>query len=933
MEGNRLFLLDAYALIYRAYYALINAPRMSSKGFNTSAIYGFVNTLQDVLKRENPSHIGVCFDPAGKTFRHKAFEAYKAERPPTPEDIRLAIPYIKQILNAYRIPVIEVPGYEADDVIGTLAKMAQRKGFTAYMMTPDKDFGQVVDEHIYQYKPGKQGADFEILGVKEICDVYGFDSPSQVIDYLALMGDKVDNIPGCPGVGKITAVKLIKQFGSVEGLLEHSGDLKGAMKTKVEENADQIRFSKFLATIKTDVPLDFDETALRREEPDYNALYEIFNELEFKTLISRVIGSNVTATPTASEPQKTESAQASLFGDFDAEESEETALSIKIANIDTTEHRYDVVDKPQVVKKLAERFATLKEYGICVVADGSCNIDCRIIGVGISAATATAAYIPIPRNDENERKEMLDALRPLFENTHATKVSADIKNDILALGNDDITLAAPYFDTAVAHYLIQPEIGHDVARLSSAFLDYETIPEESLSTFMGKSKFAFGSVPEERLRDYACEHADIVLRLLPILSEKIKSLEMERLLNEVELPLVEVLADMERVGVRVNENVLHDYAGILSSQIKVLEQEIYALAGTEFNIASPGQVGEILFERLKIDEKAKKTRGGKYSTSEDVLLKLKDRNPIVGKILDVRGLRKLLSTYVEALPLLINPHTGRIHTTYNQTVTATGRLSSANPNMQNIPVRSEEGREIRKAFIPAEGNVFFSADYSQIELRLVADLSGDETMVEAFNRNEDIHALTASRIYHENLADVTPDQRRKAKTANFGILYGISTFGLAQRLEIPRSEAKMLIDGYFCMFPKVREYMDKAIEKGKEQEYVTTLFGRRRMLPDINSRNAVVRGFSERNAINAPIQGTAADIIKIAMVRIFRRFREENLRSKMIMQVHDELNFDVIPEELDHVKDIVLTEMRNAYTGRVAMIPSAGAAQNWLEAH
>lgn len=934
MGENRLFLLDAYALIYRAYYALINAPRMSSKGFNTSAIYGFVNTLQDVLKRENPSHIAVCFDPAGTTFRHEAFEAYKADRPPTPEDIRLAIPYIKQILAAYRIPVIEIPGYEADDVIGTLAKMAQSKGYTAYMMTPDKDFGQVVDTHIFQYKPGKQGVDFEVLGVKDICESYGFDTPLQVIDYLALMGDKVDNIPGCPGVGKITAIKLIKQFGSVEGLLEHSDELKGAMKTKVEENAEQIRFSKFLATIKTDVPLDFDETALRREVPDYNALYEIFNELEFKTLISRVIGQSVSTPTVKTEPQKAETTQASLFGDFENNESSDDAeLSVKISNISTEQHRYDVVDNPMVVKKLVEKFITLSEYGVCVIADGTCNIDRRVIGVGVSASAATAAYIPVSCDEEAARKEVLNILRPLFENKHAVKVSADIKNDILALSNDDIHLAAPYFDTAVAHYLVQPEIGHDVARLSSAFLNYETIPETTITGFMGKSKYAFSVVPKDTVRDYACEQADVVLRLRSILDEKIKELEMEHLFSDVELPLIEVLADMERVGVKVNESVLNDYALVLSAQIQTLEKEIYALAGTEFNIASPAQVGEVLFDRLKLDEKAKKTRAGKYSTSEEVLIKLKYRNPIVGKILEVRGLRKLLSTYVDALPQLINRVTGRIHTTYNQTVTATGRLSSTNPNMQNIPVRSEEGREIRKAFIPDEGNVFFSADYSQIELRLVADLSGDATMVDAFCRNEDIHTLTAARIYRENIADVTADQRRKAKTANFGILYGISSFGLAQRLEIPRSEAKMLIDGYFAMFPGVREYMDKAIAKGKEQEYVTTLYGRRRMLPDINSRNAVVRGFSERNAINAPIQGTAADIIKIAMVHIFRRFKEENLRSKMIMQVHDELNFDVLPEELDRVRDIVLTEMKNAYSGRVAMIPSAGEGSNWLSAH
>ena len=929
MEENRLFLLDAYALIYRAYYALINAPRMSSKGFNTSAIYGFVNTLQDVLKRENPTHIAVCFDPPGPTFRHDAFEGYKADRPPTPEDIRLAVPYIKRILAGFRIPVIEVMGYEADDVIGTLAKQAQSLGFTAYMMTPDKDFGQVVDERIFQYKPAKQGADFEVLGVKEICDAYEFNTPLQVIDYLALMGDKVDNIPGCPGVGKITALKLIKQFGSVEGLLERSSELKGAMKTKVEENAEQIRFSKFLATIKTDVPVEFDAELLKRKEPDLNALYEVFNELEFRTLITRILGTNFTPSVTAT---KADTMQASLFGEEGQDESTDNAP--KISSIITEEHRYDILDNPTVVGKLAAKLSTLKEYGICVLTTGKDNIDQRIIGVGISAMKSVAAYIPIPKETE-ARNAMISSMKPIFVNFLSTKISADIKQNMLALVNDDIILQEPYYDISVAHYLVQPENSHYIDRLSSAMLNYEMIPWDALvePNGKGRGKRDIEDVPMELLRDYACERADISLRLKPLLDKNIKELEMGHLLNEIEFPLIEVLADMEKTGVRLNETVLNDYRAVLLEQMHQLEQEIYAMAGVEFNISSPVQVGEILFERLKIDEKVKKTKSGRYSTSEDVLLSLKDKNPIVVKILDVRGLRKLLSTYVEALPLLINPKTGRVHTTYNQTVTATGRLSSANPNMQNIPVRSEEGREIRKAFIPAEGNVFFSADYSQIELRIVADLSGDETMVNAFNQGADIHTLTASRIYHERLEDVTPDQRRKAKTANFGILYGISSFGLAQRLDIPRAEAKMLREGYFEMFPKVREYMDNAIEKGRKQEYVTTIFGRRRMLPDINSRNAVVRGFSERNAINAPIQGSAADIIKIAMVHIFRRFKQEGIRSKMIMQVHDELNFDVIPEELEQVQKIVLEEMSNAYHGHVKMVPSAGSALNWLAAH
>ena len=933
MNRNRLFLLDAYALIYRAYYALINAPRMSSKGFNTSAIYGFVNTLQDVLKRENPTHMAVCFDPPGPTFRHEAFEGYKAERPPTPEDIRLAIPYIKRILEAYRIPVIEKMGYEADDVIGTLAKQAQSKGFDAYMMTPDKDFGQVVDEHIFQYKPGKQGGDFEVLGVKEICDSYEFETPLQVIDYLALMGDKVDNIPGCPGVGKVTAIKLIKQFGSIESMLERTDELKGAMRTKVEENAEQIRFSKFLATIKIDVPIDLDEEALKVETPDYAALYEVFNELEFRTLITRIIGDKVKAAATPTPAPKVESMQCSLF-DAEEENSEEEVVEVKIANIATEAHRYDIIDNPATVSKLAEKLSSVKEYGVHIVTSGESSIERRIVGVAISAMKSVAAYIPMP-SEEEARRALISSMKPMFVNNLSTLVSADVKADILALANEGVQLSVEYFDVAVAHYLVQPEMSHDVARLASTMLGYDTIAWESLIKSEGTSrtKRTINEIPVEQLCDYACEQADMALRLKPLLLERIQELGMSELLRDVEFPLIEVLADMEMTGVRLNEAVLNDYKSVLEERVQALEKEIYEIAGTQFNISSPAQVGEILFDRLKIDDKVKKTKSGKYSTSEDVLQSLKAKNPIVNKILDVRGLRKLLSTYVEALPQLVNARTGRIHTTYNQTVTATGRLSSTNPNMQNIPVRSDEGREIRRAFIPAEGNVFFSADYSQIELRLVADLSGDETMVNAFNEGADIHTLTAARIYHKQLDEVLPIERSKAKTANFGILYGISAFGLSQRLEITRAEAKMLIDGYFEMFPKVREYMDLAIAKGKEQEYVTTQFGRRRMLPDINSRNAIVRGFSERNAINAPIQGTAADIIKIAMVHIFRRFKEENLRSKMIMQVHDELNFDVLPEELDRVSGIVLTEMRRAYSGRVEMIPSSGEAQNWLEAH
>lgn len=938
MEPKKLFLLDAYALIFRAYYALIQSPRFSSSGFNTSAIFGFVNTLQDVLKREAPTHIAVCFDPPGPTFRHEAFEQYKAEREKTPEDIKKSIPYIKRIIEAYHIPVIEVPGYEADDVIGTLAMKAQAHGFTTFMMTPDKDFGQLVTDHNFIYKPGWRGGDFEIRGVKEICAKYELDNTKQVIDILALMGDKIDNIPGCPGVGQVTAVKLIKQFHSVENLIANTDQLKGALKAKIETNSEGITFSKFLATIKIDAPIEFSEESLKREAIDYNELREIFNELEFKTLITRIIDKREGAfgEAPAAEPTKVVSKQGSLFGDEPTEESSsiasEAALPANYNNLQSTTHRYQTLENIDKVNLLVGKLKGLKEYGVSVITAGDNNVEMKIIGVGICASPGNAVYIPVPTKGD-ERTDILDALRPLFENNTATYVSADVKHDMLALRSAGIELTAPYFDTAVAHYLVQPEMNHDLPRLSSILLNYEPILEDSLTEGKGKNKQPLSEAPLDKLSDFACEQADIVLQLKAKLIPLIKENGMEGLLRDMELPLIEVLANMEWDGVRLDVSVLNDFSVQLNERMHRIQAECYELAGEEFNIGSPMKVGEILFDKLKIDDKAKKTKSGQYSTTEEVLVKLKDKNPIVGKILELRGIKKLLTTYTEALPLLINPRTNRVHTTYNQTVTATGRLSSTNPNMQNIPVRSDEGREIRKAFIPAEGNIFFSADYSQIELRLVADLSKDDTMLGAFKEGDDIHALTAAKIYHEKLEDVTADQRRKAKTANFGILYGISAFGLSQRLEIPRSEAKLLIDGYFESYPKVHDYMNKSIEVAKKQHYVTTQFGRRRMLPDINSHNAVVRSFSERNAINAPIQGTAADIIKIAMVNIFKRFKTEGLESKMIMQVHDELNFDVIPEELDRVRDIVTTEMDAAYKGDVPLTASWGAAKNWLEAH
>ena len=945
-QEKKLFLLDAYALIFRAYYALINSPRVSSKGVNTSAAFGFLNTLLEVLNKEKPSHIAVCFDPAGPTFRHEAYEKYKAEREATPEDIKKAVPYIKEILRGFRIPVIEVPGYEADDVVGTLAHKAKEAGFVTYMMTPDKDYGQLVADGVYIFKPGWRGGEFEVKGVKEICEKYEIDDPIQVIDILALMGDKVDNIPGCPGVGEKTAIKLVKQFHSTENLLACTSELKGAMKTKVENNAEQIKFSKFLATIVTDVPVDFDEEALRRKDIDTDVLLNVLEELEFRTFIKRIFGNDATANAAPANGDASDaamgglfgstesssavpSAQGSLFGDMD--ESDENAISTTTppsAPVD-----YSIASESDDITKTFAAFMQQKEVGIYIISSSDDAMSADITGIALSSEAHKATYLPVPALGE-ERELILSGIRKMFgDDGNAMLVSGDVKRDIILLHNAGIKISGRYFDTAVAHYLIQPETNHTVEFLSGVMLHHPTIQLSSLTGPKGRNYKPLSSLPDEDVRDYACELADYTLQLKPMLLKMIDENGMSGLLYDMELPLIEVLADIEITGVRVDVKSLNEYSRLLTEQMNRTEAECIELAGEKFNVSSPAQVGEILFGKLQLDPKAKKTKKGQYSTTEEVLVKLKDKHPLVGKILEMRGLRKLLTTYVNALPELINPKTGRIHTTYNQTVTATGRLSSTNPNMQNIPVRNEDGREIRKAFIPANGNVFFSADYSQIELRLVADFSHDKTMVDAFVHGEDIHAITAAKIYHEPLESVTTDQRRKAKTANFGILYGISAFGLSERLEIPRSEAKMLIEGYFATFPQVREYIDASIAAAHENGYVTTKFGRRRMLPDINSRNAVVRGFSERNAVNAPIQGTAADIIKIAMVRIFSRFKEEGLKSKMIMQVHDELNFDVVPSELNKVTEIVKTEMENAYKGSVPLTASTGAAENWLLAH
>ena len=929
MQEKRLFLLDAYALIYRSYYAFIKNPRINSKGVNTSAILGFVNTLEELLKKENPSHIAVGFDPQGPTFRHEAYEQYKAQREETPEVIRYSVPIIKQIIEAYNIPIIEVPRFEADDVIGTLAKLAEKEGFDTYMMTPDKDYGQLVSPHIFMYRP-KFGGDFEILGPDEIKAKYGIDSPEQVIDILGLMGDSSDNIPGCPGVGEKTAVKLIADFGGIENLLAHTDRLKGALKTKIETNREQIEFSRFLATIRTDVPLTFDEVALRREPVNGEKLRPIFEELEFRTLTERVLG-NKAATAAAPKPAP----QRSLFDQAPqpAEEAaDEKPAESKLADIHTVPHTYHLVDTAEKMWDLAAPLACAPAFAFDTETTGIDPMSVELVGLSFALKEHEAYYVPVP-DDQEKARETVRIFKSALENPASLKIGQNIKYDYIVLHNYGVEVKGNLFDTMVAHYLLQPEQYHNMDYLASIYLGYKTVEIEELIGPKGKKQLSMRQVPVEQVYPYAAEDADVTLQLKNRLEKELAKDKMEKLFYEMEMPLTRVLADMEIAGVNVDTAELKSSSDLLTRRLGELEQEIYQLAGTTFNVSSARQVGEILFERLKIDEKAKKTKTGQYSTTEEILEKLRSRHPIVGKILDQRGIRKLLSTYINALPELINPKTGKIHTSFNQTVTATGRLSSSNPNLQNIPIRDNEGREIRRAFVPDPGCLFFSADYSQIELRIMAHLSGDPHMIGAFREGSDIHAATAAKIYKVPIGEVTADMRRKAKTANFGIIYGISVFGLAERLNIPRSEAKELIDGYFESYPQIKEYMNKSIEVAREKGYVETICGRKRMLPDIHSHNSVVRGYAERNAINAPIQGSAADIIKIAMIRIARRFEEEELKSRMILQVHDELNFNVPTDELERVQEIVRHEMENAYPLQVPLVADYGTGHNWLEAH
>ena len=947
-SDNKLFLLDAYALIYRAYYAFIKNPRINSKGFNTSAILGFVNTLEEVLKKENPSHIGVAFDPSGPTFRHEAFEQYKAQREETPEAIRLSVPIIKDIIHAYRIPILEVAGYEADDVIGTLATEAGRQGITTYMMTPDKDYGQLVTDNVFMYRPKHTGG-FEVMGIEEVKAKFDIQSPAQVIDMLGLMGDASDNIPGCPGVGEKTAQKLIAEFGNIENLLEHTDQLKGALKTKVETNKELITFSKFLATIKIDVPIQLEMDKLVREQADEDSLRQIFEELEFRTLIDRVLkkensaggvtmatGSKTATAKSAPSPlplfpEEGGAIQGDLFANFTGNDAGEAKKS-NLETLETLNCDYQLIDTEKKRTEIIQKLLTSKILSLDTETTGTEPMDAELVGMSFSITENQAFYVPVPDNRE-EALKIVNKFRPVFENENSLKVGQNIKYDMIVLENYGVQVKGALFDTMIAHYVLQPELRHGMDYLAEIYLHYQTIHIDELIGPKGKNQKNMRDLDPKDIYRYACEDADVTLKLKNVLEKELKENDAERLFYDIEMPLVPVLVNIERNGVLLDTEALKQSSVHFTAQMQRIEQEIYELAGETFNIASPKQVGEVLFDKLRIIEKAKKSKTGQYVTSEEVLESLRHKHPVVEKILEHRGLKKLLGTYIDALPQLINPRTGRVHTSFNQTVTSTGRLSSSNPNLQNIPIRDENGKEIRKAFIPDEGCLFFSADYSQIELRIMAHLSEDKNMIDAFLSNHDIHAATAAKIYKIDLKDVDSDMRRKAKTANFGIIYGISVFGLAERMNVDRKEAKELIDGYFETYPSVKAYMEKSIQIAQEKGYVETIFHRKRFLPDINSRNAVVRGYAERNAINAPIQGSAADIIKVAMARIYQRFQTEGIQAKMILQVHDELNFSVPVNEKERVEEIVIEEMEHAYRMHVPLKADCGWGKNWLEAH
>ena len=919
---DRLFLLDAYALIYRSYYAFLKNPRINSKGLNTSAIMGFVNTLNEVITKEQPTYMAVAFDH-GKTFRHEAFPAYKAQREETPEDIRASVPIIKDILEAYHIPVLQADGFEADDVIGTLATAAGREGIETYMLTPDKDYGQLVGGNVYIYRP-RHGGGYDTLGESEVTQKYGIATTAQVIDLLALMGDSADNFPGCPGVGEKTAAKLITQFGSIDNMLAHTDEIKGKLREKVEGAVDDIRMSLFLATIRTDVPIALDLEKMKMTSPDEERLEKIFQELEFRALTEKII-KKVKNTP------KNDDLQLDLFGEF-AAESQGEPKNASILGLKVTPHDYQLIESEEEARKIRDYFLTKKILSFDTETTSTNAIDAELVGLSFAVEEFKAVYVAVPAEREAAQR-MVDIFRPLYEDEHIMKVGQNVKYDYEVLRRYGIEVRGPMFDTMLAHYIVQPELHHNMDYMAETLLGYQTIHIDQLIGPRGKGQRSMRDLQPQEVYEYAAEDADVTLRLKNVLEQKLKEVDGERLFYDIEMPLVPVLAEMELTGVCLDTAALAETGKNFNRRLAEYEQKIYSEAGETFNISSPKQVGDILFGKMKIVDKPKKTKTGQYVTSEEVLTQLRSRAPIVDDILSYRGLKKLLGTYVEALPRLINPRTGHIHTCFNQAITATGRLSSSDPNLQNIPIRDDDGKEIRKSFVPEPGCLFFSADYSQIELRIMAHLSQDEHMLDAFRSGIDIHAATAAKIWHVPVEEVTPEQRKKAKQANFGIIYGISTYGLAQRMNISNSEARQLIDDYFATFPRVKAYMDEAIATCREKGYAETIYHRRRYLPDIASRNATVRGFAERNAINAPIQGSEADIIKVAMIHIFKRFATEGLRSRMILQVHDELNFSVYPEEREQVERIVIEEMENACRLSIPLTADAGWGANWLEAH
>ncbi len=925
---QKLMLLDAYALIFRAYYGLIRSPRINSKGQNTSAAFGFINTLEELLRKENPDFVAVAFDPPGGTFRHEQFPEYKATRDETPEDIRWAVPVIKDFLTAYGIKMVEVPRYEADDVIGTLAHRGAKDGLEVVMVTPDKDYAQLVQPNVSMLRPQSGAKGYERLGVEEVKTKFEVENPLQVIDLLGLMGDSADNIPGCPGVGAKTAVKLLANFGSIEDLLSHTDQLKGALKKKVEENVQQIRESKVLATIVTDVPIDVTWDDMQRKTPNKEALVALYEDLEFRTFLRRLTGDAPVAAAPSAEPDLFSQA---IVTNTNADEETTLDFQENLSTLADHPHQYHLIESEEDAQELCRNLLTFSQVAFDTETTSVDAMQAQLVGMSFAVEGGTAWYVAVSRETEAAQR-MVDAFRPFFESTTIEKVGQNLKYDLLVLSHYGVEVAGPLFDTMLAHYVVQPEQRHNMDLLAEKYLHYRTIPIEALIG-SGRTQRNMADLEPKEIVDYACEDADVTLRLYPILTEEMEKYEVTSVFTHIEMPLLPVLARMERNGVRLDTAALEETGRNFTERMQQLETEIYELAGHEFTITSPKQVGAVLFDELQISAKVKKTKTGQYSTSEEVLESLRDKHPIVEKILQHRALKKLLSTYVEALPKLINPDTGHIHTSFNQAVTATGRLSSSNPNLQNIPVRGEDGREIRRAFVPEEGEVFFSADYSQIELRIMAHLSEDEHMVADFNSGLDIHAATAARIFHKTVDEVDRDERRKAKTANFGIIYGISAFGLSERMGVSRGEAKELIENYFSTYPKVREYMNESIERAKQTGYITTQFGRRRYLADINAGNATVRGYAERNAVNAPIQGTAADIIKLAMVAIDRRLREEKLQTRMILQVHDELNFSVPPTELEQVRHLVVEEMERAFQMRVPLVAECGEGTNWLEAH